>query len=181
MEEYGMTLLSDLKQIIEADGITQYTDEQLEAFILKAKSLINIPGITPHIECDVKKDFEGDVYVTEYYPILNDNSFLLQIGDETITPLLIEYDKGIIFLPSTKKGILRCSYTTQICEEEIDNDILPITVEVVRQAAGKDVSSIKEGEVTVSYKNNTSQSDNTSLDALIRNFRAKYDTMVRWV
>lgn len=175
-----MTLLTDLKKILEANGITDYTDTQLEAFIDKARVLANIPGLTPHTEHDVVKDFTGDVYVTSFYPILDD-AISLTINGEAVIPKLVEYDKGIIFLNNTINGLLQCTYTTGIPEEEFNVDLLPIVVQLVTDSSGKNISSITEGDVTVSYKTSSSGSDETSIDALIRNFRAKYDTMVRWV
>ena len=176
-----MTLLSELKKILEANGITQYTDEQLESFIDKAKVLVNIPNLTPHSEYDIVRDFEGDVYVTSYYPIIDDNSLVLEIDEKLITPKLVNYEKGIIFLTGNYEGILTCRYITGIAEEEINKDLLPIVVQLVQEGAGRNVSSITEGDVTVQYNITTTGVDETSLDALIRNFRAKYDTFIRWV
>lgn len=176
-----MTLLEELKKILEANGITEYTDEQLNAFIDKAKVLVNIPNLTPHEEYDIVRDFEGDVYVTSYYPIIDDESLTLLIDDKPITPQLVNYEKGIIFLHNDYEGILTCSYKAGIAEEEINKDLLPIVAQLVQEGAGRNVSSITEGDVTVSYNITNTGVDETSLDALIRNFRAKYDTMIRWV
>lgn len=176
-----MTLLDDLKRLLEAQGITEYSDEQLEAFIDKTKVLVNVQNITPHEEYDISRDFEGDVYVTSYYPLIESEPITLTIDEKPIIPTLINYEKGILFLSTEYEGVLTCKYTTGILEEELNKDLLPIVSQLVQEGAGRNVSSITEGDVTVSYNTTNTGVDETSLDALIRNFRAKYDTIIRWV
>ncbi len=170
-----------LRLMLTSNGITdELTDEELQSFIDQAIELVDVKIVTPRVEEDYITDFEGDVYVTSFYPILPSEPFELRINNRIITPEKIRYDNGIIYLRTDYAGIVKCTYTVGISEEELQTGLLPICVQLVKDARGRNISSIKEGDVTVNYKT-SGMGDITSLDALIQQFRTRYDALIRWL
>lgn len=173
--------IEKLRQMLILNGITEtFTDAELQAFIDQAIELVDLQILKPREEQDYITDFEGDVYVTSFYPIIPEEPFELKINNRSVTPEKIRYDNGIIYLKTEYAGKVTCKYTVGISEEEIQTGLLPICLQLVKDARGHSVASVTEGDVTVHYKTG-GMGDITSLDALIQQFRTRYDAIIRWL
>ena len=84
MEDKIMTFIEEIRTSLEAYGITSYTDEQIEVFIDNAKSIIDSPLLENREYTDYVRGFDGDVYCTDFYPVLELNS--LTIDEKEVTP-----------------------------------------------------------------------------------------------
>ena len=58
------------------DNFFAYNDKN-NCHILETKTLISIPELTPHQETDIDMNFEGDTYVTSFFPIFKIPFFFL--------------------------------------------------------------------------------------------------------
>lgn len=174
-----MTMISEIQTILSANN-TECTEEQITAFIEKAKALINLPILTPQRYTDYQKEFEGDEYITKHYPLI-EYTLTIKVNDNIITPDYVDYNTGIIYLDRTYNGTLTAIYTVGISEDEVEADLIPIVVTLIQQDTGQNLASITEGDVSISYKTSNNGVDETSLDSLISKFRSKYDTLIRWV
>ncbi len=170
-------MYEDIQEILEANGIT-YTTTQIQAFYNEALKLVNIPLLTPTSETDYQHEFQGDTYLTKFCPLLN-GTVNLTIDNKKVTPVYVETNSGIIHLPREYSGTLRCTYTCGVPSEEVLADLTPIILSLILTGEGKSVASISEGDVSVSYNGGLGSGDTTSLDALVKNVRNKYDCMVR--
>lgn len=175
---YIMELLTELKQILNGQGIdpTKYTDEQLQGLILQAKTLINREWATDKTYTDYNRKYNGDIITTDYYPLKTIET--ITINDEEVTP---DYytDDGIIYLPKQYNGTLKCDYTVGLTDDDYINCILPMTTNLILdQQTDKNIASINEGDVSISYNNTTTANTN---DALIENIRNKYAAKIRMI
>lgn len=167
-----MSILTDLRGILIAHGIDseEYSDEVLNNFILEAKLLVNEPFMFDTQFEDYEPDFCDDTYMTENYPVVTD-SVTITVGDETITPDKVT-SEGIIYLPRTIDGKFTITYTVGLGEDDINEFLLPITLYIIEEKQGKNIASIQEGDVNISY--DTANGYNTQMFNLVNALKNKY-------
>lgn len=169
------TQLEQLRKLLVAHNITkQFSDEVLESYILEAKLLVNIPALNEELHEDYVKKFNGDTYVVDYYPLLE--IVELTVNGVSVAPERISSD-GIIYFNGNKTGTLYCQYKVGLSSEEINVDLLPLVVALIENKEGANVSSITEGDVSVSYNNSNGVSA-TTIDSLVEAIREKYTAKV---
>jgi hypothetical protein len=172
----NMTEISDLRELLQVYGIddSQYTDTQLQLLLKQARTYIG--DVTPTSHTDYVERFNGKRYMTQYYPVGVDSVTIL-VDEESITPKYIT-EEGIIYFDNMVTGELRCTYTQQLSEEEISDAILPLTVYMIKDNIGGNMSSITEGDVSVSFDNNSTVSTSNQINRLIESLRNKYKSRV---
>lgn len=174
-----MTIYDTLRDMLINHGvITEYTDAQLDNFILEAKLLIDTPFVNNSQIEEYKTDWTGDVYYTNEYPLIK-SSVTVIINNTVIIPEHVTSD-GIIYLDKTYTGDLKCTYTIGLSNEDITNYLLPIVVCLIEDKEGLNIASVGEGDINISYNNATGYTSKT-LDTLIQNLRDKYSARVRLI
>ena len=172
-----MTLVEKIKATLTAQGITGITDEQIETYISNAKALVGSSLLEQHQYTDYVQKFNGEVYTTDFYPVLDIVEFT--IDDKPVTLSHIS-SNGVLYLPYPYMGTLSCTYLVGLPQDEVEDDLLPLVVYMVRDNLGKNVSSVSEGDVSVSYNTGT-MTEAASLDGLVGRLRDKYAAMVRLI
>ena len=159
-------------------GITkEYTNAQLDSFILEAKLLVDMPFMMNSVYEDYEAKYRGKVYYTHEYPILT-NSVQLTIDGKRV-PILNINNEGRIIFDKKHRGTLECKYTVGLSDDDINNYLIPIVVCLIEDAEGGNISSITEGDVSLSY--DTTGYSNRTLDSLVNGLRNKYGARVRLV
>lgn len=174
-----MTIYDTLRNMLQNHGVTtQFTDEQLDLFIMEAKLLIDAPYVNNSQFEEYIKEFNGDIYCTNEYPIIEESVEII-INNQAIIPDHITND-GIIYLPETYDGTLKCNYMVGLNQEDIQYYLLPIVACIIEEKEGLNISSVNEGDVSITYNNGTGYTSQT-LDALIQNLKDKYSARVRLI
>lgn len=170
-----MTLHDDLLSLLELHGIdtTQYTESKLNALILEAKTLINTEYITDSQEEDFVLKFTGKAYMTEKYPLKQVNT--ITVDGVPVTPLKTR-SSGIIYFDEYVTGKLEVNYIVGLTDTDYSETVLPICLYIAKDAEGQNISSISEGDVSVSYAAGSSA---TMIDNLVSEIRSKYGARVR--
>lgn len=174
----NLTVYDNIKQMLINHGITkEYTQAELDNYILEAKVLVDTPFMNDNVMEDYIKEWAGDVYCTKEYPLRN-NTIELTINNTVITPVHVTYD-GIIYLDKTYHGDLKCRYTVGLNNDDINSYVVPIVVCLIENIEGSNIASVNEGDVSISYDNSTSTT--RTLDNLVNNLRNKYGARVRLI
>lgn len=171
-----MTEISDLRELLQVYGIddSQYTDTQLQLLLKQARTFIG--NATPENREDYVDQYHGKKYMTQYYPVSVD-SVNVTVGGESVTPHHIT-EEGIIYFDNIVNGELSCTYTQQLSEEDISGAVLPLVVYMIQDQNGGNMSSITEGDVSVSFDNNSTVSTSNQINRLIESLRQKYKARV---
>lgn len=171
--------LETLRNLLEAHGLPhtpeEISDNALESLILEAKLLVNEPYMFDNVTEDYEPDFDGETYMTEDYPI-HPESVSLSIDDAAIAPERITKE-GIIYLDNIYHGKLSCTYTVGLDGADVENYLLPIVVYMVKDKEGKNVSSIQEGDINISYDTTS----NAQISMLIERLTNKYNGRVVFI
>lgn len=165
--------------ILHANGITKYDDDtsSLESFLLEAKLLVGEPFMFDQQYTDYKQEFYGDNIVTSYYPIKDDCIQLVLDGVDITSHIRRIDSDGIIYLDKNYHGALIADYTVGLSGDDIVNYLIPICVALIRDREGLNISSVTEGNVSVSYNNSTG-STTLQLDNLVNALKEKYGARV---
>ena len=171
------TTIEILRTLLQANDIHEYDDAQdsvLEAFISEAKMLINEPFCNDTTYNDYVEGFTGKKYVTDYYPLKAD-CLEVTFNDIDISEHIKKItEEGIIYFDKQfNHGTLDVTYVVGLSSEDIENYIIPITLYLIRDKTGRNVSSITEGDVSISYNNSTGGTA-MQIDTLINNLKDKY-------
>ena len=171
-----MTLNEDLLNLLTLHGIdtTKYTETMLSSLILEAKSLINTSYVYDSQESDYVDSFYGNKYLTDNYPLKEVTSLL--VNGEEVTPRKVTHN-GIIYFEGYISGTLEVEYVVGLDNSDFENTVLPICLYIAKDNEGKNVASISEGDVSISYHTNGNSA--TMIDTLITNIRNKYGARVR--
>lgn len=169
-----MTIVTDIQAMLEAHGVTRtFTTDEIESYILEAKMLCDVPLNGESYE-DYKPSFSGDTYVTQQYPLQSVTSITLN-GVE-VTPEKVT-NEGVIYFSSTKQGKLVVQYTVGMSETDISSLLVPLVVALIENKVGLNLSSVTEGDVSVTYNNSTGVSS-TTIDSLVEEIRERYSSRV---
>lgn len=158
-----------IKELLQLKGITPPTDSQLQILIDYVINIISSEtgrDINPRTREDVELHFKGREYNLRHYPVRTiDNVY----RDDTLiiaTNYVVDYETGIIHFinPVPKGDVLRVEYTTQESDDFINNNIIPLMVDMIIQNMSapelQGASSIKEGNTSINFDSNLSFSAN---------------------
>lgn len=163
-----MTLIDveNLKKGLELEGIsTDMSDEDLGLLLTNVvKELMgntNAP-INPTNHKVILKNFCDDILELDYYPVRKINSFV--IGSKTLTDedYVLDEELGILYLHSNMSGLLVIEYCCQLSDDMISNIVNPLVFDIIKYrlttnfSNNGDISSMKEGDVSVNYNTNSS-------------------------
>ena len=176
-----MSIVDDLRAMLVAHGIdaTQYTDSMLESFIFEAKVLVDAPFVFDTVHEDYNPQFRGDVFMTDNYPVLDDEVLRVTIDDLVVTPEHITHE-GIIYLDKTYQGKLKCTYNVGLNGDDIQSYLLPLVVSMIQEKEGLNLSSITEGDVSISY-NNSGTGYSSQVSQLVQALKNKYSGRVAFI
>ena len=176
-----MLIYETLRKMLISHGITtEYSNDELDSFILEAKLLLDAPFVYDTLHEDYVDDFEGNKYMLRYYPFKESNEFSVSLNDEDITSHVKKIMKsGLLFFDKSFHGSLNVTYSVGLDVDDINTYIVPIVLYIIRDKEGKNISSINEGDISISY-DNTSNSSLTT-DALIKRLKNKYGTRLRLI
>ena len=174
-----MTMIEDIQGILASQGITA-SDEQITATISQAQHLVGMEYFLPTSRNEYVPDFDDNVYITDFYPIIED-SLVLRVNDVIVTPRKINYDEGIIYLDTNHIGTLEADYQYGYDEDELNSSLIPLVVELFKHNNNYNLGSITEGDVSVSYATNanTTGTGVNTIDTLVNNIREMYDARVK--
>ena len=175
-----MSMLDDLRSLLIAHGIdaTGYTDSMLESFIFEAKVLVDAPFMFDTVHEDYNPQFRGDVFMTDNYPVIDDEVLRVTIDDLVVTPEHITHE-GIIYLDKTYQGKLKCTYNVGLSDDDIQSYLLPICTNMIQIKEGLNPASISEGDVSISYDSNNSYG--TQVSQLVQALKNKYSGRVAFI
>ena len=171
-----MNVIQTLQEMLDAHGITKYDDdpETLNTFLLEAKLMVGASFVFDQEYNDYKENFNGNKYALDYYPLKSSGSLTVLCNDVNITGNIRKIsEEGIIYFKKTFTGTLDVTYTVGLTDDDLTEYILPITLYLVKDNEGQNISSVTEGDVSISYNNSTG-STSTQIDALVANLRDKY-------
>ncbi|WP_299523275.1 hypothetical protein [uncultured Methanobrevibacter sp.] len=129
------------------------------------------------------EEFDYDRIVPVFYPIVEIIS--LNIGSTTIKPTdyILDEEQGIIYLKKHYTGLLNLKYTSGFNKNEYDTVIHPLLNLMMdyfkNNDLNKDASTVKEGDVSISY--DTSISTGALIQNRINNLKKRYNTTVRLI
>jgi hypothetical protein len=170
------TMLRELLQLYGIDDTT-YSDEQLELIIRQARAYIGEEFVEPTTHEDYVEHFRGKTYMTSYYPVDVDSVTVI-CEEEVVIPNKIT-SSGLVYFTHHIQGRLTVSYTQELTSTDIRDTILPIAVYMIRDIRGENLSSITEGDVSVSYDNTNTMSTSGMIQNLVTQLRNKYKARVR--
>ena len=161
---------------------TRYTDEVLLTLVEQAKSIVGEELLENHVHIDYVPDFSGSSYVTDYYPLLltqdetdetdDDGIGGASVEDEKMlsitindTPLTTEDIKlirqeGIIYFNQYHNGELTVTYTVGIPSNVVEQSLATITTNLIQTDEGRNITKIKEGDLDITYNNNSDDTIN---------------------
>lgn len=172
-------MTEEIINILAGQGITA-SEEQITATISQAQHLVGMEYFTPTNRNEYIPDFDDEVYVTDFYPIKSE-SLQVKVNDKIITPRKINYDEGIIYLNGNNTGTLEADYQYGYSDDALDAHLIPLVVELFKSNGNYNLSSVSEGDVSVSYASNTNTNGTgvNTIDALVNNIREMYDARVK--
>lgn len=164
-----MTIITptDLKQKLILQGIpeSKINDDTLEDLIdLKVEELLSLTNI-PIKEVSRKqiiKDFKGDLFESNFYPVHTVNSFKINNTELTNDDYVLDETTGIFYLNTNHKGLLVIEYLQRVSEDFLTSVINPLIVDMITYHYSTDnagtgsVSSIKEMDTSINYDTSNS-------------------------
>jgi hypothetical protein len=172
-------IVDELRELLVLYDIadSEYTDEQLEMMISQARACIGTEYTEASDHEDYVRDFCGDYYLTDYYPVDVD-SVRVTIDDEIVFPEKIT-SEGIIYFTNQQRGKLSCTYVQDFSSYDIKEVILPLTMYMIRDKNGGNMRSINEGDISITYDNDSQLSTSNMISQLVQKLQNKYKARVR--
>ena len=184
----------ELKNILKLQGIPESDLEdltQLQSLIdLKVNEITALTGIpvNPVNKKQIIKQFTGDIFESDWYPILNVTSFKIDGAELTENEnYVLDETTGIFYLNNFHTGMLIIEYTNGLLEEDITSKINPLISDMILYGftsldnnAGE-ISSIHEADQSISY--DTSNSLGNRIYARIDDLKSTYNhsAKVKWL
>ena len=184
----------ELKNILKLQGIPESDLEdltQLQSLIhLKVNEITALTGIpvNPVNKKQIIKKFTGDIFESDWYPILNVTSFKIDGVELTENEdYVLDETTGIFYLNNFHTGMLIIEYTNGLLEEDISSKINPLISDMILYGftsldnnAGE-ISSIHEADQSISY--DTSNSLGNRIYARIDDLKSTYNhsAKVKWL
>lgn len=149
-----------------------------EKLLKRLEVEVGLPLI-PKSAKELERNFQGSEILLSHYPLKEIKE--LKIDGETmdLDDVIILEDEGTVHLPREYSGDLYVEYTYGLPE----NEFIPIVDLMMEYELDddwkKDVSSVKEINVSVSY--DTSLSKGATIQNLINDLRNRYNCLVRMI
>lgn len=149
-----------------------------EKLLKRLEVEVGLPLI-PKSAKELERNFQGSEILLSHYPLKEIKE--LKIDGETIDldDVIILEDEGTVHLPREYSGDLYVEYTYGLPE----NEFIPIVDLMMEYELDddwkKDVSSVKEINVSVSY--DTSLSKGATIQNMINDLRNRYNCLVRMI
>lgn len=174
-----MMMVEDIQQILSGQSINA-SEEEITATILQAKSLVGMEYFSPTDWNEFVPDFDDNVYVTDFYPVIPD-SLVLKINAVPVSPYKINYSEGIIYLKYNRSGTLEVDYQYGYSDDVLNDALVPLVVELYKQNNNYNLGSISEGDVSISYASNvnTNGTGVNTIDTLVNSIREMYNARVK--
>lgn len=164
MSDEEITILSvdELKQRLHLAGIdySKYDDNDLETLITltiqKIENITDLPILEPrNITEFTKKIRWADIYVTDYYPIINPS---VTLNQDELQLKYIDNDKGILYFEDKQYGDLKIEYSIQYDNIQLLQALITdmITLQIEGDTLNGQWNNIHEGDVSVSFGGNGS-------------------------
>jgi hypothetical protein len=152
---------NEVRVILRAYGIddSQYTDEELEHLIQYYTRLFNSLICFNYLPCDYEEYYPVNdstkAVLINHYPVIEVSSITLDEKDYTNNVYRIEKDTGIIYFKENIMGDLILKYHAGWSDKDIETIIIPLILDLlvygIRYGVDGIVSSISEGDVSVSF------------------------------
>lgn len=180
-------IVTEFKTLLELEQIPYtYTDEELQLLLNnKLSELTTYTGvnITPTTRKEIRRDYTGDMYEVDYYPICNISNF--KIGSRTLTSddYVLDENLGVVYLEYNMSGMLLIEYTSGFTPEMFASQIKPLLFDMAKYQISTGtselgvLSSVKEGDVQVNY--DTGSSLGGLIQSRVQALRSSYQCRVR--
>jgi hypothetical protein len=138
---------------------SDYTDTDLESLItLTIKQIENItdlPILEPRTITEFNKVSWLDIYVTDYFPIVNPN---VTLNEQDVELKYIDNLKGLLYFTTKQIGDLKVTYNLQYNNISLLQDLITdmIVIDIEGDSLNGQWNSIHEGDVSVSIGGNGS-------------------------
>lgn len=161
-EETTIISVEELKTRLRLANVdfSEYDDNDLETLITltiqKIENITDLPILEPrNITEFTKKIRWADIYVTDYYPIINPS---VTLNEEELQLKYIDNDKGILYFEDKQYGDLKVEYSIQYDNIQLLQDLITdmISIGLEGDTLNGQWNNIKEGDVSVSVGGNGS-------------------------
>ena len=176
--------VDELKLRLRLAGIdySKYTDDDLEVLITliiqKIENITGLPILEPrNITEFTKKIRWADIYVTDYYPIINPSVIL---NEKELQLKYIDNDKGILYFEDKQYGDLKVEYSIQYGNISLLQDLITdmIIIAIEGDTLNGQYNNAKEGDVSVSVGGNGSSLYET-VDSRLNDLSGYYQPRVK--
>lgn len=189
-----MTLITpeELQKLLELQGVASSELEDLtklqNLIDLKISEITALTGlaVNPVTRKQIIKNFNNDVFETDWYPINRICSFKIDGVDITSDDYVLDENSGIIYFNVIRNGLLVIEYINKLSDEVITAKINPLISDMVLYGFTSptngegEISSIHEAEQSISY--DTSNSLGNRIYARINGLKSSYSSCrVRWL
>ena len=185
--------IQEIEKLLQANGVDTGDIEGLETILKivqgKVEQTIGFP-LTPTSRKQMQ-NIQGNTILLDYYPVQEITTFRIDgnemeeiITNDDTSPYsyILNNDAGIIYLD---KKYLNSSYIVEyqsgLSEEEIQTSIMPLIIDMIiyhlDDGFDKDATSIKEGDITVSYNSNLNKG--ALIQLKLNELHNKYNTLAR--
>ena len=180
-----------LKTLLKLEGILpdDITDDDLEILLESKKSELDglLPfDIYPKDRKQIIHEFKGKLLELDYYPILQVARIYYKHKPLHPKEYSVNGELGIIYFNKHLTGSVRIDYTSGFDELEYAHTIDPLLKEMVaytltynKWRMGDNISSIKEGDVSVNYDTNNGRG--TIITNRINELKNQYTARIRWI
>lgn len=177
----------EIRTQLESRGIVFEEDSDFTTLLTSIKSEISsrigIP-FSPTSQVQLERSFNRNILVVDFYPL--HEVTLLQIGNTVLVEgddFIVDKINGIIYLEDFPKGFLKLEYSYCLTDEQLDIYVLPLLLDMCEYAMDsgwdKDASSIKEGEITVSF--DTSVGKGALIQSRLNDLKSQFGIMGRMI
>lgn len=175
-------MIQSLREMLTSRGIKEeeYTDAQLTSMIQQAVTIIGEEYVSSRNEIDYDYTFNGDIYLTAEYPI-TPGQVTAAIDDVDITSDIKSITReGVIQFKKDHDGVLRVEYNVGLTSDIVQESILLAAMYITADSdhAGN-ISSINEGDVSISYDRSTNTSN--SLDGIVKDIHNQFGARVKMI
>lgn len=154
-EENTIISVDELKTRLHLAGIdySEYTDTDLESLILLTikdiENITDLPILEPRNITEFNEIKWIDIYVTDYFPIINPS---ITLNEQEVELKYIDNLKGILYFKEKQLGDLEVSYSIQYTNISLLQDLITdmIILDIEGDTLNGQYSNIKEGDVSVS-------------------------------
>lgn len=161
-----MITIAELRTILALNNITTtLTDAQLTVLynsIVNEIEAITDINITPQEYKEYVFSFSGVNLILNNYPISSITNLCINNTSINNSDYTLDSESGIIYFKTPLEGMMYIKYTAGLTENEINKYINPLIKEMfvyrLSSEYNNQVSTVKEGDVSVSYDTNYTRS-----------------------